>query len=101
MPPAAAAPSGEGDSEAAAAAEAAPPPQLVESRSLATEAAALAPTCGFLGAPNPNHGHFFADAGGAGVDDAAERKVKLKKIGLDAKSAVAEQFSKSLGLRSG
>ena len=82
----------DGDSAASA--------QLIERRSLISTQPSLAATCGFLGAPDPNAGHYWS---GSVVDDngASERKVKLAKLGNDAKSAVAERDSKNLGLRSG
>lgn len=63
-------------------------------------AAALrrAATCGFLGLPLPS-GHYFGDSEvSAIVSD--DRKVTLSKLGNNAKSAVAVQQSKTLGLRS-
>jgi len=60
----------------------------------------LAAACGFMGIADPTAGHYY---GSSETDSIVsdERKVKLGKIGLDAKSATAIEFSKSLGLRSG
>ena len=55
--------------------------------------------CGFLGLPRPGTGHYFGDnSPDAHQTDA--RNVKLSRLGNDAKSAIQEQQSKTLGLRS-
>lgn len=62
----------------------------------------LAAACGFMSTPVPTHGHYWGKQLSAnGVVGTDGRKVQLTGLGNDAKSAVAEQFSKQLGLRSG
>ena len=63
----------------------------------------LAASCGFSGAPIPNSGHYFgSNAPQAEGKDSRKVKGLQKTPGLkDAKSAVAIQDSKMLGLRSG
>ena len=61
---------------------------------------ALAATCGFSGAPIPEAGHYYSDSP---TDKVArdERNVNLQNaFGNAAKSEVAVQASKTLGLRS-
>lgn len=60
----------------------------------------LAAVCGFSGAPIPDAGHYWGSSDQQAADS-DERNVKLQKFGDDAKSAVAQQESKMLGLRSG
>jgi len=61
---------------------------------------AMAATCGFSGAPIPDAGHYYSNSA---TDDVARdaRKVNLQnQMGNAAKSEVAVQASKTLGLRS-
>lgn len=61
---------------------------------------ALAATCGFLGAPIPDAGHYWSDSSTEQVAR-DEKNVNLNNaLGNAAKSAVAVQTSKTLGLRS-
>ena len=63
-------------------------------------ASATGTTCGFLGEPIPDAGLYWSDSA-AGQVARDERNVNLNKaLGNAAKSAVAVQFSKTLGLRS-
>ena len=63
-------------------------------------ATALASTCGFLGAPIPDAGLYWSDSATEQVAR-DERNVNLNNaLGNAAKSAVAVQASKTLGLRS-
>uniref|UniRef100_A0A7S0J1V5 Uncharacterized protein n=1 Tax=Calcidiscus leptoporus TaxID=127549 RepID=A0A7S0J1V5_9EUKA len=56
-------------------------------------------SCGFKGRPVASkEGHYFAASERA---TSTGKKVKLERMGTDSKSAVAEKFSKQLGLRSG
>ena len=57
-----------------------------------------ASTCGFLGDPLPA-GHYFGDSSPEALQSDT-RKVKLTCLGDDAKSAIAVQQTKTLGLRS-
>jgi len=57
-----------------------------------------ASTCGFLGNPLPA-GHYFGDSSPEALQSDT-RKVKLTCLGDDAKSAIAVQTTKTLGLRS-
>ena len=61
----------------------------------------LAAACGFMGLPDPKAGHYFgsSDIGRALAADSS--KVKLEKLGNDAKSAVAGQALEVLSRRSG
>ena len=62
----------------------------------------LAAMCGFRATPRPTDGHYWGDSGADGAPQATDAsKVKLDRLGNDAKSAVAEKFQKTLGLRSG
>lgn len=61
-------------------------------------AAAQATSCGFLGLPLPS-GHYFGDSSAMAVQTDSS-KVQLSKLGDDAKSAIAVQQTKTLGLRS-
>ena len=79
------------------------PVRLAAGEELTTpEVLQLAAACGFMGTPVDTDGHYWgkqlAANGAVGTDG---RKVTLSGLGNDAKSAVAEQFSKQLGLRSG
>ena len=70
-----------------------------ESRLLVQAPRYVAASCGFLGHPLPG-GHYYGDNSqvGDGLDD--NTKVKWSKLGNNAKSAIQEQTSKTLGLRS-
>ena len=70
-----------------------------EARLLVQAPRYVAASCGFLGHPLPG-GHYYGDNSqvGDGLDD--NTKVKWSKLGNNAKSAIQEQTSKTLGLRS-
>lgn len=93
---------GEEVAEAAAAEEAAANENvelLEEGSALAPAAAAAqAASCGFLGLALPK-GHYFGDSSVMAVQTDSS-KVQLSKLGDDAKSAIAVQQTKTLGLRS-
>jgi len=72
-----------------------------EVRTLPLSSVELAAACGFMGKLDPNAGHYFGGSETARALESDASKVKLDKLGNDAKSAVAEQFTKTLGLRSG
>ena len=77
-----------------------PTVRLLESgaQPTAEKAHALAASCGFLGLPIPERGHFWA-AARAEKRASDSRKVTLNAFGDSAKSVIAKQLTETLGLR--